>query len=207
MTLLMPSVLGVLWHTVWVWVDVGEAWVSLLFLVLVVGFLAGVESLVRALAWSWAYDNVGSSGLGAARWLRRLLPGSGRGDGSNLATAAWADAEPVLWILVAVASWAVVQFVTEMTDDVVAKIVFLAVGLTFLGLDVLTGAWGDIVRLGGDDGAEGAGSGASGAIGGAARAARAVEDAVASRHLTASLPLPPMLGGGSGDKLTFKLDL
>lgn len=207
MTLLLPGVLGVLWHTVWVWAGAGEVWVSLLLLVLIVGLLAGIEAFARALAWAWAYNHVGP-GLDALRWLRRLLPGSGRGDGSNMAAVAWADAEPVLWILIAVAGWAVAQFVTGMTDDVVGKIVLLAVSLTLLGLEILSGAWGDLLHFGGGGGGVECG-GASSAVGVAVAAARAIEDAAAARHLTASLPLPPMLGGGGkgAERLTFKLDL
>ena len=205
MTLLLPFVLGLLWHTLWAWVGIGEAWVSLLLAVLAVSLLAGLEAFVRALAWEWIYTRAGT-GLGAVQWLRRFLPGSGRGDGSDVVAAAWADAEPVLWVVIAVAGWGIAQFVVEMTDDVVGKIALLAVALVLLGLDVLTGACG-----GGDsDGGGGGGGMVATTAGAAARAVRAAEDAAAARHLTASMPLPPALGGGSGkgnDRLTFKLDL
>lgn len=211
MTLLLPFVLGLLWHTLWVWVGIGEAWVSLLLAVLAVSLLAGLEAFVRALAWEWIYTRVGT-GLNAVQWLRRFLPGSGRGDGSDVVAAAWADAEPVLWVVIAVAGWGVVQFVVEMTDDVVGKIALLAVALVLLGLDVLTGAWGGLWDGGVGDGGGGAGGIVATTAGAAARAVRAAEDAAAARHLTASMPLPPALGGGNGngkgnDRLTFKLDL
>lgn len=190
MRLLWPFVLGLLWHLLFVWVGVGEAWVSLLTLVGVSSLLVSATALAHVAAWAWLRDTFSATASLVER-VARFLPNWSGGADADFANAYWEQVAPVLQVATAAAGFAIVQFVTEMTDDVVAKIVLLAVALVLLGLDLVAGAFGTT-----DD---------------APSRSMRVDVSDDGGKLAASVPLPSVLGGGDsgngGGRLKFTLDL
>ena len=184
MRLLPAVVAGLLWHLFWVWVGIGDAWVSLLILVGVAGLLASASALAQVIAWAWLRDAL-SKGASLVEAATRLLPGGDDDDDD------WAAVAPVLTVLASVAGFGLVQFVDLMAEgDVVARIVLLAAALVLLGIDVAAGVWGvgesrapPIVQVSGGEKSDGEGG------------------------LSASVPLPAALGGGEGRRLRFVLDV
>lgn len=181
MARLLPAlVFGLVWHLLWVWVGIGEAWVSLLILVGVASFFASANAVSQVAAWAWVRDALRRS-ASVVDAVSRFLP---REDDDG-----WGEAEGVLSVAAAAAGFGIVQFVDlSAGGDVVARIVMLSVAVVLLGIDVAAGVWGveearatgPLVEVkGGSDGG-----------------------------LEASVPLPAALGGGDGGgKLRFKLDL
>lgn len=125
MRLLPPLVAGLLFHLVFVWVELGDPWVSLLVLVLVACLLASARGLAEAAAYNWV-----RSTLSRASQLVSAVAGLLADDDP------WDALTPVLSVAATSVGWAVVQFVELGTQDVIARVVLLASALVILALDV-----------------------------------------------------------------------